>query len=388
MPICTFAVFKKQPGNYCSRDCIPSLAQTTFLLARNIPVNRKVTFIFFAAFITWFGIWSMLQVLVLQDFGIATSRAVTDAVISNILLEAICLLVINNMRYYLPKKEKYWYVLVISIALSSLWLLLVRVILWALYKNDEAYLQSLSQSSYIRFAIAFLMIGCCTVLSLLWYLQRDQQEEEQRRQDMERLAREAELNKLRQQLQPHFLFNSLNSISALTGSQPEKARHMIQQLSDFLRGTLKNDQQQWTSFEEELQYLQLYLDIEKVRFGYRLQTKIDCEPTTMQMHLPSMLLQPLVENAIKFGLYDTIGEVTIFIVAKKVNDLLEVSVQNPFDESTAFPMKGTGFGLASIRRRLFLLFGRQDLLQIKNSAQLFTTIISIPQQHEMSLDNS
>ncbi len=351
-------------------------------MARNISADRKIVIIFFASFIAWFGIWSVLQIVVLQDFGFATSTAITDAIVSNGWLEAACLLVINNMRYYLPKREKYWYVLVISIGLSSLWLLLVRVSLWALYKNDLLYMQSLAQSSYIRFAIAFLMIGCCTVLSLLWYSQRDQQADAERRQDMERLAREAELNKLRQQLQPHFLFNSLNSISALTGSQPEKARHMIQQLSDFLRGTLKKEELQWTTFEEELQFLQLYLDIEKVRFGYRLQTNIETDGATLQMRLPSMLLQPLVENAIKFGLYDTIGEVTIFISAKKVNDLLEVRVQNPFDESTATPLKGTGFGLSSIRRRLFLLFARQDLLQIKKEAQQFITIISIPQQHE------
>ena len=351
-------------------------------MARNISADRKIVIIFFASFIAWFGIWSVLQIVVLQDFGFATSTAITDAIVSNGWLEAACLLVINNMRYYLPKREKYWYVLVISIGLSSLWLLLVRVSLWALYKNDLLYMQSLAQSSYIRFAIAFLMIGCCTVLSLLWYSQRDQQADAERRQDMERLAREAELNKLRQQLQPHFLFNSLNSISALTGRQPEKARHMIQQLSDFLRGTLKKEELQWTTFEEELQYLQLYLDIEKVRFGYRLQTNFETDEVALQMRLPSMLLQPLVENAIKFGLYDTIGEVTIFVTAKKVNDLLEVRVQNPFDEATAAPLKGTGFGLSSIRRRLFLLFARQDLLQIKKEAQQFITIISIPQQHE------
>jgi two-component system, LytTR family, sensor kinase len=351
-------------------------------LAPNVSAGRKVIIIFFTAFIAWFGIWCLLQIMVLQDFGIAPSRAITDAVISNLLLEATCLLIINNMRYYLPKREKYWYVLLISIALSLLWLLLMRVSLWALFKNDVAYMHSLAQTSIIRYAIAFLIIGCCTVLSLLWYSQRDQQADTQRKEDLERLAREAELNKLRQQLQPHFLFNSLNSISALTGSQPEKARHMIQQLSDFLRGTLKKEEQQWTTFEEELQYLQLYLDIEKVRFGYRLQTNIETQDGTMQMRLPSMLLQPLVENAIKFGLYDTIGEVTIFISAKNVNGLLQVSVQNPFDESTSASVKGTGFGLASIRRRLFLLFARHDLLQIKKEAQQFITIISIPQQHE------
>jgi hypothetical protein len=351
-------------------------------LARNTASQKKTVLVFFIAFLAWFGVWSTLQVNVLLDFGIPVSRAITDSVISNLLLEAFCLLIINNMRYYLPKKEKYWYTLIISLALSSLWLLLLRIIMWRVFKNDTVYLSTLAQTSLIRFTIAFLIIGCCTVLSLLWYSQQDQQADNERKQAMEQLAKEAELNKLRQQLQPHFLFNSLNSISALTGSQPEKARHMIQQLSDFLRGTLKKEQQQWTSFEEELQYLQLYLDIEKVRFGYRLQTQIETEPAALQMHLPTMLLQPLVENAIKFGLYDTIGEVTIFIQAKNVNGLLEVSVQNPFDETTSAPLKGTGFGLSSIRRRLFLLFARPDLLKIKKEAQQFITTISIPQQNE------
>jgi two-component system, LytTR family, sensor kinase len=154
---------------------------------------------------------------------------------------------------------------------------------------------------------------------------------------------------------------------------------MIQQLSDLLRGTLKNEEQLWTTFEEELNYLKLYLDIEKVRFGHRLQTKIMYDDALLQMKLPYMLLQPLVENAIKFGLYDTLGEVTILIAAKNDNEMLQVRVENPFDETTAAPMKGTGFGLSSIKRRLYLLFGRQDLLQIKQENQKFISIITIPQ---------
>ncbi len=283
------------------------------------------------------------------------------------------------MRYYLPKKEKYLYVLFMSFALSALWLAIVNITLKTVYKTDDAYLQLLKYSLVLRYIIAFLMIGWNTLLSLIWYTNKDQNDENERRLDTEKLAREAELNKLRQQLQPHFLFNSLNSISALTGQQPEKARHMIQQLADFLRGTLKNEGQQWVNLKDELAYLELYLDIEKVRFGYRLQSKTDCEEGALSMILPSMLLQPLVENAIKFGLYDTIGEVEILISAKKVNDMLQVTVQNPYDESTAMPVKGTGFGIPSIKRRLFLLFGRHDLLEIKKDTQQFIAVINIPQ---------
>jgi len=355
-------------------------------LTNNIQAKDKTVVLFFVAFFSWFGIWTTLQVKLLQDFGVPLSRAVTDAVISNLVLQGLCLLVLNNMRYYYPRREKYWYTIVISLVMTGLWLFLVRMSLWAIFKNDTAYMASLSQTSFIRFAMAFLMIGSCTVLSLLWYAQKDQQADADRKQDMERLAKEAELNKLRQQLQPHFLFNSLNSISALTGTQPEKARHMIQQLSDFLRGTLKKDDQQWTSYAEELQYLQLYLDIEKVRFGYRLQTIIETEEAALEMRLPSMLLQPLVENAIKFGLYDTIGQVTILISARVQDEMLQVTVQNPFDETTSQPLKGTGFGLSSVRRRLFLLFGRQDLVAIKQEAAQFITTISIPQQAMPSQD--
>ena len=283
------------------------------------------------------------------------------------------------MKYYLPKNEKYWFILAISFVLSCVWLLVIRSMLWYIFKNDQHYTVTLQQSSTVRFGFAFLMIGCMSTISLLWYTQKDQQRTDTQQKEIQQLAKDAELFKLRQQLQPHFLFNSLNSISALTATQPEKARHMIQQLSDFLRGTLKKDDQHKSSLKEELQYLELYLDIEKVRFGHRLNTEISVEENIQQMELPSLILQPVVENAIKFGLYDTIGEVTISITAKKVDETLVVTVQNPFDAETAQPLQGTGFGLASIKRRLFLLFARQDLLQTKTEDNYFITTIIIPQ---------
>ncbi len=283
------------------------------------------------------------------------------------------------MSFYLPGRERWLYILVISIALSSLWLFLVKLSLKLIYKTDPVYLDFLGSSSSIRYAFGFLNLVSMTAISLLWYSRLEQDEDNKRKADMVRLAKDAELNKLRQQLQPHFLFNSLNSISALTGSHPEKARHMIQQLADFLRGIIRKEEQLFTTYEEELQYLQLYLDIEKVRFGYRLQTHIEQDEHVLSMKLPALLLQPLVENAIKFGLYDTVGEITILINAKKINGMLQVSIQNPFDESTALPVKGTGFGLSSIKRRLFLMFSRNDLLQVKKEAGQFITIISIPQ---------
>ena len=148
---------------------------------------------------------------------------------------------------------------------------------------------------------------------------------------------------------------------------------------DFLRGTLKKEDHQWISFAEELQYLELYLDIEKVRFGHRLSTCIESNEESHSMKLPPMLLQPIVENAIKFGLYDTTGNVTIRIAAKTQGNSLEIVVQNPFDPETSFPRHGTGFGLSSVQRRLYLLFARTDLLETRTDNNLFITIVKIPQ---------
>ena len=317
--------------------------------------------------------------MVLHFFGLPWNAAIIDSAICNTLLLLICLLVMNTLRYYLPRGNQYINIFSLCLFLTIIWLLISKWLLGLSLGHYPGYKDLLHHSLSIRFSIAFLLLGCVTMISILWYAQQEQKEKDERKTDAEKLAKEAELFKLRQQLQPHFLFNSLNSISALTGTQPEKARHMIQQLSDFLRGTLRRDEQQWSTLQEELEYLQLYLDIEKVRFGYRLQTDIQCEEAALQMKLPSLLLQPVVENAIKFGLYDTVGEVMIGIYAKKKNEMLEVTVENPFDEETAQPLQGTGFGLASIKRRLFLLFARHDLLQTSNRNNQFITTLIIPQ---------
>jgi len=341
--------------------------------------NKKLIF---AGIISWTIIsvvYSIILTSLLKNFKLTNTEIIVDALINNLLLTGSCLLIFNNMRYYLPRREKYWYVLTISIGLSGICVLITSGLLWLIFKDDTHYTQSLSQSTGIRFGILFLLIGCMSMMSLLWYTQEEQQIMNERKIDSERLSREAELFKLRQQLQPHFLFNSLNSISALTGTQPEKARHMIQQLSDFLRGTLKKDDQQWSTLEEEIEYLRLYLDIEKVRFGHRLQTEIIYTDEVLLLKLPSLLLQPVVENAIKFGLYDTTGEVLIKLEATAENNYLKIIVKNPFDPETSQPLKGTGFGLSSIQRRLFLLFARQDLLKTQKDKTNFITTILIPQ---------
>jgi len=321
--------------------------------------------------------------MILTRFGFSLNRAVWDSLISNSLLAFVTILITVILQFYIPQKNKYGFILALCSVLTGLWFLASRSVLMLVIRDSPDYTTFFSQSVLIRLAVAFLLIGCMALVSVLWYTVQEQQYTEKRKSEAEKLSREAELYKLRQQLQPHFLFNSLNSINALIGSQPVKARTMIQQLSDFLRGTLKKDEQQWISLEEELQHLQLYLEIEKVRFGHRLSFTIQ-NATQFGYQLPVMLLQPVVENAIKFGLYDTTGEINISIEATSEEGYLVLRIKNPYDQETSSPKKGTGFGLASIERRLYLLFGRTDLLKTSGKDNLFETIIKIPQNDQDS----
>jgi len=326
--------------------------------------------------------WLVLMtdhVLLLYWFGFSWNTAIIDSLVSNLLLLAKCLLTLQTMRYYADNTRNYMNILVLCLMLTLIWALTTKWLLQLILGDEAGYTYFLQRSLLIRSSIAFLVLGIVTMMGIVWYNWQDQQKNEQRKADAEKLAKDAELFRLRQQLQPHFLFNSLNSINALIGLRPEEARKMVQQLSDFLRGTIKKEETQWVSLREELQYLQLYLDIEKVRFGNRLATDIQCEEATAQFQLPALLLQPIVENAIKFGLYDTIGEIIIRLQTHQENNELVVSVSNPFDPETSSPKQGTGFGLASVQRRLYLLFARNDLLSTACDNNIYTTTIKIPQ---------
>lgn len=319
-----------------------------------------------------------MQTYIIHSFDFDWYTALIDGATSSVMLAAACWLINNNLRYYQPGKGSYINILIWCGALAAICMAGSRWILPFIVANTF-YVGFISQSMEIRLFTNFLAIGWMAMISMLWYGQQDQKENEKRKAEAEKLAREAELYNLRQQLQPHFLFNSLNSINALIGFKPEQARQMIHQLSDFLRGTLRKEDQQQVTLTEELDHLNLYLEIEKVRFGHRLQTEISCDDTCGTAILPSMMLQPLVENAIKFGLYDTTEDVVVSIRGEMEGNFLQIMVQNPYDPQTSRPRQGTGFGLSGVQRRLYLLFARNDLMETHANDNIFTTIIKIPQ---------
>ena len=288
-----------------------------------------------------------------------------------------CYLIYSTLQFYLPRRKQYVKIILVCLIMT---LISIALPIFLLYQFvDNFSLTHIYQVLPYYFIINFLLLLCVTIINVFWNMQEEYEEHKRRKEESERILRDAELYNLRQQLQPHFVFNSLNSIIALIGIKPDEARNMTFQLSDFLRGTMRKDDKQLIPLADEIAHLKLYLDIEKVRFGHRLTTPFHIQENVEGAQVPPMIIQPLLENAIKFGLYNVIGEVEITIDIRLENHLLYITITNPFDTDQFETRKGTGFGLSSIQRRLFLLYGRTDLLETSMNGALFTSTLKIPQ---------
>lgn len=336
-------------------------------------LNNFRGLILLAGFIKWmaFHAW------VVHDwFEMERTLSIWDSAVSNMLLVVLCLVLAGTLNG-VPRAGKFWFALGFSMVLAAASLWLSYEILAGVGSADGQYMKFLYQSIPVRGGLNFVTIAGVS-LSSIFYFQWEEQEEVSRREAATlAMVREAELQKLQQQLQPHFLFNCLNSVNAMIGIRPEEAKKMVLHLSEFLRTTMKRADDHWVSLEEEWNYLQLYLDIEKVRFGHRLEVVTAFETQSQAWIIPTLLLQPLVENAIKYGLYGTTEKVKIEVMGEIKDRFLQITVTNPFDPG-AQPYRGSGFGISGLRRRLYLLYARNDLLEISAVDNKFTVLLKIP----------
>jgi LytS/YehU family sensor histidine kinase len=182
---------------------------------------------------------------------------------------------------------------------------------------------------------------------------REVREAERKTSRFAQAAQDAELRSLRYQVNPHFLFNTLNSLSSLvmTG-KPKEAEAMIQNLSNFYRTSLSSDPLEDVTLAEEVELQRLYLEIESVRYPKRLRVKIDIPDALLGQHVPALILQPLVENAIKYGVSRTTRPVELTISAKAERDVLILSVIDDGEAADPDHIGGNGIGLANVRDRL------------------------------------
>ncbi len=192
---------------------------------------------------------------------------------------------------------------------------------------------------------------------------------------MNELHKQAELQSLRAKINPHFLYNALNSIASLASSDSNKTEQMALALSDFFKYAINREQKQLNTLSEELNATQTYLEIEKVRFGDRLRFEIDCPAELLDIQVPQVLIQPLVENAIKHGLSQITDDGLIRIVVEKTESFLNIRV---YDNGPAFPDGPlTGFGIRNTQERIMLLYGEKAALNWINVPEKYIGI-SIP----------
>ena len=228
-----------------------------------------------------------------------------------------------------------------------------------------------------------VLVGLATVIAVatpikIWNSARI----EHRLQEQEKLILEAKIEALKSQINPHFLFNTLTSIASLIRSQPDTARTVIIKLSGLLRRLLRSHEH-FVTLREELESIDEYLDIEVVRFGPKLRVRKDIAPDTLDIVVPNMILQPLVENSIKHGLARKLGPGTIVLRSRRENGRVVIEIE---DDGMGFMMErleqpmSSGIGLANVRERLRVIYGAAYQLKLTSEPGRGTTAtIEVPE---------
>jgi two-component system, LytTR family, sensor kinase len=232
----------------------------------------------------------------------------------------------------------------------------------------------------------FFIIAWASLYLALGYA-REVREAERKASRYAQAAQDSELRSLRYQVNPHFLFNTLNSLSSLviTG-KPKEAESMIQNLSNFYRTSLNSDPLEDVTLAEEVDLQRLYLDIEAVRYPERLRTLIKISPDLFNQHVPALILQPLVENAIKYGVSRSNRPVTIEIKADQIDDMMVISVSDDGEAMTSSDKGGNGIGLANVRDRLEARYRSAAALQTHAREKGgFIATLTLPLSHKVHI---
>ena len=333
----------------------------------------------------YLGLWLITTAglfLVLQratDWG--WQVIVTDSLCSTlsffILILALWYVVRFAGGYSVKSPEKLLTSLFAALFLLGVWVYF-SITLTSLFTSfEEGYEAFIRDSLWVRALAGYMLAVIINLLFYNFYLIRYSRDAMDRENQLKELVQRTELQALKNQLNPHFIYNSLNSISSLTLTAPDKARDMVIRLSDFLRYALKQDAMQMASLEKELENIESYLQIEKVRFGEKLKYSLEVDPGFKNLGLPVMILQPLFENAVKHGVQKSAGPVEIFFDVEKQGDDFKLKVSNAYDQQFA-RFRSEGIGLENIRNRLRLIYGNGNLLSIMAGEGVFTASLILP----------
>lgn len=338
---------------------------------------------------TWLLIWWLVWVFITLGqtllyyyaYGSFTPVAIPDAIISFVIYSGIGLSLWYVFRYLNTTTSKILSVIlnfIISGVISvGLWLLANRYLTLVFLPKTSNYAEYWQATFPYRTGTG-IFIYCLIILAYYLFVSLyNLSEKNSREARLESLIKETELKMLRSQINPHFLFNSLNSISSLTITNPDKARDMVIKLSEFMRYSLSKKDELPVTLRSELENLGLYLEIEKVRFGDRLSTEENIDERCLETKMPVMLLQPLYENAIKHGVYESTDMVKITTTARINGDYVEITISNNF-EPVPSSRKGTGTGLLNVARRLELYYGKKASFRTSKEDGVYSVTLYIP----------
>jgi two-component system, LytTR family, sensor kinase len=264
-----------------------------------------------------------------------------------------------------------------GILLVTVWFFFAQYTLDFLFGDDIAYSDFLHQSHLLRLLGGGVITSWVYMSFFLLIYEKTVKEKSERENELMMLLQKTELQALKNQLNPHFIYNSLNSISSLTLYSPEKAREMTSLLSDFLRIALRQDAMQMSELADELKNVDLYLKIEKVRFEEKLNWHFKVDEAHLNYRVPAMILQPLLENAVKHGVQQSPQPSAIELSTQLIKNALHITISNPFDPDFQ-RFKGEGVGMDNIHNRLRLIYGRTGLLKTEVTQNNFIVNLQIP----------
>jgi sensor histidine kinase YesM len=329
----------------------------------------------------WIAIIAIHSAILYFYYHFTIQISIVDSIVWNILFALVSLGLWYWVRISDFESQRPSTILInhLGAAIISI-LFIIYVHLYSLsyfYSSTQEYLTFLEIAIPGRAIIGVFYYVLITQIYYLIIYVGNFREKVTREAELKALVKDAELSWLKLQVNPHFLFNSLNSVSSLTMTSPERAQVMITRLSELLRYSLKQTPDSMVPLSDELDNCKKYLEIEKVRFGSRLNYSLIVSPGCLDVQVPSMLLQPLFENAIKHSVAQSPDEsiVESEIYSNELGVIVKVSNTLPdFPTSSS----GTGVGLENIRRRLILVYGVSNLLSIEKTATKFTVKIQIP----------
>jgi two-component system, LytTR family, sensor kinase len=339
----------------------------------------------------YIGSWAcveLLHALILwRVYELPGGLAIIDSLVSNALFFLLGLALWYPVYYSWDTKRssftRFLNFVTAGIVGLLLWYSLSSVILAPVYERHTGFHFHSLHHWRIQSGVFYYL-----TIMLLYHLSEFQirmQKKQERETELQRQLKEAELQALKSQINPHFLFNSLNSISSLTMYDPAKAQEMIIMLSGYLRYSVASGKHILSPFQQEIENARRYLDIELIRFGDRLSFHIESCHASGSCLLPTLILQPLLENAVKHGVNESSETVSVRINAMLSGSKLEVTITNDKPDQPVSAC-GTGTGLKNVRTRLALIYGTSNLIKIRENSQIFEVSLTFPQLEKKNTD--